>query len=982
MFPNFLEGPFLFLSAVVLICTTGLLPACMLLKGEAVWAASPFLGIATALLVLGNLLHLDVRIGTSAIPLALGAVAAVAVAIWWRIVPPVPRRLVTLALLVGVVAGFGFFSLGRHYTAFQWTDQYTNISTAQFLMDKPFSTDDADVKNTPYLLTPIGSKPFRIGAQVVIAYIASTLGTNAKAVYGSVSVLTTILVFLAIWMGAGRLGLSGWRRAAAALFAALLPGFAVIPLECFLPQALATCFLLFWPVVVDLLLATPSVKMILFSALFLVAPLYVYPEFFPLFALFALPAGLWQSIKSRWPRPALASILALAIPLLANPHATQVAWRHVSGSAMSNVLSGIYPFALKLEGIQRIWFGGLFYTRSGWAVMTADALAVFLVLVAIVGLISAVMRSKSTYSVGMVVILALPLFPLLASLRSPVPYQFYKILLSTTPVWALGATILLTGTFQHRMLSSFRLCLFFIFFALSIVATLGLVHKTITGGTRTNFDLTLRAHQNFFYDKLEHLRDKNVLYVPASGGLRPDSQSFYALDIAYVTYHARRARLWMLTHSLDHYLTAPYPRDYTPTLLAGDIDGDRKADLVLFNAESGHWFVLRASRHFDGLEEWAGGLGVQPYNFEIALLADVDGDGKADAIIFNPMTGWWVALSNGQHFETPRKWDREVQPPLQGRIPFIADVNGDGKADAIIFNPMTGWWVALSNGTQFLPFTSWSRGPMPRGRPLLGDINGDGKADAILAGDDGGWWCLSSDGHRLLNAVPWRSAGGPLVTGNQIVLTDINGDRRAEAVLFDAKTREIWSAVLHDGAGFSWTREASVPAPWPFAFLDTSKMPRDTILMEGPPRPNEPRDRVTLSADLSGGITTAFYYTGGRYQGADGAIHYRLGDQYPRLSLFLHSSFDQSRPVIIGFRVERNSTTAEGCVALRVIIGPEALLIRNVPMGLADGHVEFPLLISKGLTSLTIESPLRQPWQAPLTISDVSIRSARAAHEP
>src|SRR5579871_4010387 len=64
---------------------------------------------------------------------------------------------------------------------------------------------------------------------------------------------------------------------------------------------------------------------------------------------------------------------------------------------------------------------------------------------------------------------------------------------------------------------------------------------------------------------------------------------------------------------------------------------------------------------------------------------------------------------------------------------FLADVNGDGKADLVAFYAATGdWYVSLSSGTGFWPPTHWASGQgVGTSKQFLADVDGDGRADLI-----------------------------------------------------------------------------------------------------------------------------------------------------------------------------------------------------------------------------------------------------------
>ena len=66
----------------------------------------------------------------------------------------------------------------------------------------------------------------------------------------------------------------------------------------------------------------------------------------------------------------------------------------------------------------------------------------------------------------------------------------------------------------------------------------------------------------------------------------------------------------------------------------------------------------------------------------------------------------------------------------------FVDVNGDGRADAVVVNN-DKVRVRPSSGSQFLPDQSWTTYPYYGTRgTYFADVNGDGRADAIVVNND------------------------------------------------------------------------------------------------------------------------------------------------------------------------------------------------------------------------------------------------------
>ncbi|MFM7363647.1 MAG: FG-GAP-like repeat-containing protein, partial [Cuspidothrix sp.] len=126
------------------------------------------------------------------------------------------------------------------------------------------------------------------------------------------------------------------------------------------------------------------------------------------------------------------------------------------------------------------------------------------------------------------------------------------------------------------------------------------------------------------------------------------------------------------------------------------------------------------------------------------FLADVNGDGKADIVGF-ASGGVWTALAKGDGTFNPAKFAYDgfginhTWANQDGVPRFLADVNGDGKADIVGF-ASGGVWPALAKGDgTFNPAIfvyqgfginqTWtSQNAVPR---FLADVNGDGFSDIV-----------------------------------------------------------------------------------------------------------------------------------------------------------------------------------------------------------------------------------------------------------
>ncbi|HEV7918123.1 MAG TPA: VCBS repeat-containing protein [Solirubrobacterales bacterium] len=242
----------------------------------------------------------------------------------------------------------------------------------------------------------------------------------------------------------------------------------------------------------------------------------------------------------------------------------------------------------------------------------------------------------------------------------------------------------------------------------------------------------------------------------------------------------------------------------TTSNMLGDVNGDERADAVAYN--SGTWTVAlsNGSSFVPQPAPWRTGFGS---GTDRRFVADVDGDGLADAITFYRNLGSWnVALSTGSGFAAPTAW---VPNGFAGGSDntFVGDVTGDGKADAVAFyNNRPGltpgsWMVARSTGSIFQGDGIWGAGHgLGSNRQMLADTNGDGKLDPVVyfGAGSGSWYVSLSTGASFLNYSPLTTGFGSNTSGlMNVLMADVNGDGFDDAILYYFPG--TWYVSLSDG---------------------------------------------------------------------------------------------------------------------------------------------------------------------------------------
>jgi hypothetical protein len=174
-------------------------------------------------------------------------------------------------------------------------------------------------------------------------------------------------------------------------------------------------------------------------------------------------------------------------------------------------------------------------------------------------------------------------------------------------------------------------------------------------------------------------------------------------------------------------------------ILTGDIDADKKADLVYGRIQAPKqvtWFVRKSSGSgYGNFTTWADDAGDSG---DIFRLADVNNDGRADLVYGRPLDAttvrWFVRKSDGSKFGNFITWADDAGDV--GDLFYLADVDKDGDADLVsartISKTQVQWTVRRSDGTKFGAAELWKDNAGDKGDLLyVGDADGDGKADLV-----------------------------------------------------------------------------------------------------------------------------------------------------------------------------------------------------------------------------------------------------------
>jgi lysophospholipase L1-like esterase len=263
-------------------------------------------------------------------------------------------------------------------------------------------------------------------------------------------------------------------------------------------------------------------------------------------------------------------------------------------------------------------------------------------------------------------------------------------------------------------------------------------------------------------------------------------------DVA--VYHADSG-FWYISLSSNGSLWQPSWGWAEARPVLGHFDGDVQADLAVYNQQSGAWYIRQST---DGQ--------LRSLTFDIsdgrAVPGDYDGDAITDIAVYQRKSGDWFILksSNGQTLQQNFGWS--------AARPVSADYDGDGATDLAVYDRATGNWYILNSGNGVVEVINFG---WNQARPVPADYDGDGRADLAVYHLATGNWYIRSSINGAVSQVNWGWIEG------RPVPSDYDGDGITDLAVYNQKTGN-WYIRQSGNSGallvrfWGWPDAAAIPS--------------------------------------------------------------------------------------------------------------------------------------------------------------------------
>src|SRR5260370_34211038 len=103
----------------------------------------------------------------------------------------------------------------------------------------------------------------------------------------------------------------------------------------------------------------------------------------------------------------------------------------------------------------------------------------------------------------------------------------------------------------------------------------------------------------------------------------------------------------------------------------------------------------------------------------VRLMADIDGDGKADLVVWRASTGTWFWLTSSSGYNYAASGQKQWGNQSLGDVPLLGDLDGDHRSDLTVWRASSGTWFWLTSSSGY---SYAAQGQKQWGNTSLGDL--------------------------------------------------------------------------------------------------------------------------------------------------------------------------------------------------------------------------------------------------------------------